>query len=125
MIQEIACDLKGNMVFSTLDLKNGYWQVELDAQSSFLCTFNTPFGRYHFTRMLFGLKSAAEVFQQTNEAVFEGISGVYAVGDNIIIAAPMVEEHNKILKQVLDCAEACYVKLYYDKLQLQVYTYQK
>ena len=115
-IQEIACDLKGKVVFSTLDLKDGYWQVELDAQSSFLCTFNTPFGRHRFTRMPFGLKSAAEVFQKKNEAVFEGISGVYIVADDIIIAAPTVEEHDKILKQVLDRAEAHNVKLNYDKL---------
>ena len=120
MTQEIACDLKGKVVFSTLDLKDGYWQVELDAQSSFLCTFNTPFGRHHFTRMPFGLKSAAEVFQKKNEAVFEGISGVYIVADDIIIAAPRIEEHDKILKQVLDHAEAHNVKLNYDKLQLQV-----
>ena len=103
-IQEIACNLKGKAVFSTLDLKDRYWQVELDAQSSFLCIFNTPFGRYRFTRMPFGLKSAAEVFQKKNKANFESISGVYIVADDIIIAAPTVEEHDKILKQVLDHA---------------------
>ena len=101
-IQEIASDLKGKKVFSTLDLKDGYWQVELDTESSLLCTFNTPFGRYRFTRMPFGLKSAAEVFQKKNEAVFEGIVGVHIVADDIIIAASTVEEHDKILKQVLD-----------------------
>ena len=119
-IQEIASDLKGKKVFSTLDLKDGYWQVELDTESSLLCTFNTPFGRYRFTRMPFGLKSAAEVFQKKNEAVFEGIVGVHIVTDDIIIAASTVEEHDKILKQVLDRAEARNVKLNYDKLQLRV-----
>ena len=59
-IQEIASDLAGKKVF----LKDGYWQVELDEQSSLLCTFNTPFGRYCFTRMPFGLKSASEIFQE-------------------------------------------------------------
>ena len=92
-IQDIANDFKGKTVFSTLDLKDGYWQVELDTESSLLCTFSTPFGRYRFTRMPFGLKSASEVFQKRNEAVFEGISGVYIVTDDFIIAALTVEEH--------------------------------
>ena len=70
--------------------------------------------------MPFGLKSASEIFQKRNEAVFEGISGVYIVADNFIIAASTVEEHNKILKEVLDRAEAHNVKLNYDKLQLRV-----
>ena len=61
---KIASNLAGKKIFSTLDLKDGYWQVELDEQSSLLCTFNTPFGRYHFTRMPFGLKSASEIFQK-------------------------------------------------------------
>ena len=61
---EIASEFAGKTVFSTLDLKDGYWQVKLDEDSSLLCTFNTPFGRYRFTRMPFGIKSASEVFQK-------------------------------------------------------------
>ena len=119
-IQDIASDLRGKTVFSTLDLKDGYWQVELDTESSLLCTFNTPFGRYRFTRMPFGLKSASEVFQKKNEAVFEGTSGVHIVSDDIIVAAATEEEHDKILTEVLDQAKAHNVKLNYDKLQLRV-----
>ena len=48
-IQEISSELTDKKVFSTLDLKDGYWQIELDQESSLLCTFATPFGRYRFT----------------------------------------------------------------------------
>ena len=99
-IQEIASDLAGKKVF----LKDGYWQVELDEQSSLLCTFNTPFGRYRFTRMPFGLKSASEIFQKKNEAAFEGIDGIHIVADDIIIAADDLEEHNTILHKVMQRA---------------------
>ena len=44
-INEISSELAGKKVFSTLDLKDGYWQIELDRESSLLCTFTTPFGR--------------------------------------------------------------------------------
>ena len=119
-IQEMASKFAGKSVFSTLDLKDGYWQVELDEDSSFLCTFATPFGRYRFTRMPFGIKSASEVFQKTNEAVFEGIKGIHIVADDIIIAASTVEEYDKILHKVLQQAVEQNVKLNFDKLQLRV-----
>ena len=51
--------------------------------------------------MPFGIKSASEVFQKKNEAVFEGIEGIHIVADDIIIAASTVEEHDKILHKVL------------------------
>jgi len=71
--QEISSYLAGKTVFSTLDLKDGYWQVELDKDISLLCTFNAPFGCYRFTCMPFGLTSASEVFQKKNKCAFEGI----------------------------------------------------
>ena len=43
-MQEIASEFSNKKVFSTLDLKDGYWQIQLDEESSLLCTFNTPFG---------------------------------------------------------------------------------
>ena len=46
--------------FSVLDATSGYWQIKLDEESSLLTTFNTPFGRYRFTRMPFGIHSAQE-----------------------------------------------------------------
>ena len=70
-MKEIAAEFAGKTVFSILDLKDGYWQIQLDEDSSLLCTFSTPFGQYRFTRMPFGIKSASEVFQKRNEEAFQ------------------------------------------------------
>ena len=43
-IDEILPQLHGKEYFSVADTRKGYWQVELDEESSLLCTFNTPFG---------------------------------------------------------------------------------
>ena len=66
-------------------------------------TFNTPFGRYRLTKMPFGIKSASKVFQKNKEA-FAGIPGIHIVADDIIIAAVNIEEHDQILRQVLERA---------------------
>ena len=42
-MEEIAAEFTGKTMFSTLDLKDGYWQIQLDEDSLQLCTFNTPF----------------------------------------------------------------------------------
>jgi hypothetical protein len=64
-IDEITSKLAGAEYFSVLDASSGFWQVCLDAESSKLCTFNTPFGRYKFLRLPFGINSAPEVFHRT------------------------------------------------------------
>ena len=55
----------------------------------------------------FGIKSASEVFQK-NEEAFADIPGIYIVADDIIIAAVNIEEHNQILRQVLERANQKY-----------------
>ena len=54
-----TCEAK---FFSVLDANSGYWQIELDDGSSKLCTFNTPWGRYLYTRLHFGIKTAGDIF---------------------------------------------------------------
>ena len=68
--EDIASRLLGKKLFSVVDEKDGVWQVRLDDESSHLCTFNTPYGRYRFKRILFGISWAPEVFQKKNEAIF-------------------------------------------------------
>ena len=71
-IEEISTRLHGAKVFSVFDASNGFWQVELDKESSFLTTFNTPFGRYRWKRMPFGIKSAPEIWQRKMREHIEG-----------------------------------------------------
>ena len=61
-LEEITPKLTGAKMFSKFDAKNDYWNVKLDEESSYLITFNTPFGRYQFLQMPFGLRMSQDVF---------------------------------------------------------------
>ena len=52
--KEVANRLSGAKSFMSLDACSGYWQLPVDDESSKLLTFNTPWGRYRFTRLPFG-----------------------------------------------------------------------
>ena len=74
-IEDVATRLHGAKVFTVLDVRKGFWHVELDEEASFLTTFNTPFGRYRWKRMPFGICSAPEVFQRRMQELIEGLHG--------------------------------------------------
>ncbi|CAH2091430.1 unnamed protein product [Euphydryas editha] len=61
-LTEIATKLHGAKYFSKLDARSGFWMVQLDDESADLCTFGTPFGRYQFLRLPYGISCASEVF---------------------------------------------------------------
>ena len=83
-LEELTPMLSDAKYFSVLDATSGYWQIMLDEQSSLLTTFNTPFGRYRFTRMPFGIHSAQEVFQKTMDVAFGGINGCKSIIDDML-----------------------------------------
>ncbi len=118
--EDIATRLSGKKLFSIVDEKDGFWQIHLDEESSHLCTFNTPFGRFRFTRLPFGVCSAPEVFQKKNEALFGDIDGVEVIFDDIIVAAQDEKEHDEIMAKLLERAKAENVKFNPEKLQYKV-----
>ena len=71
--------------------------MKLDEASPKLCTFNTPFGRYRFTRLPFGIKSATEVFQNHMCGLFADMEGVKVIVDDLIWGKDD-EEHDARLK---------------------------
>ena len=84
-VEDVASRMHGARVFTTLDVRHGFWHIALDDESSYLTTFNTPFGRYRYLRMPFGLSSAPEVFQRRMHQVIEGLHGVEVIADDFVV----------------------------------------
>ena len=85
-VDEVTTRLAGAKKFTICDAKDGFHQIKLDKASSYLTTFNTPFGRYRWCRMPFGISSAPEVWQRRMHEFVEGLSGVEVIADDFLIA---------------------------------------
>lgn len=100
-IDTVASKLHNAKYFSVLDANAGFWMVPLDEQSSYLCTFATPFGRFKFNRLAFGLRCAPEAFHQIVTQTFEDLPGVDSYIDDLLVWGSTEQEHDSRLRSVL------------------------
>lgn len=118
--EEVMSKFAGAKYFSKLDASSGFWNIKLEDESSYLCTFNTPFGRYRYLRLPFGISSAPEVFHKAVHDMFESVEKAESSMDDIIIWGSTKEEHDTSLRATLDIARRNNLKLNRDKCVLGV-----
>ena len=100
-VEQTLAQIVGAKIYSKLDANSGFWQVKRGHKSSFLTTFLTPFGRYQFNRMPFGITSAPEHFQRRMSDILSGLTGAVCLVDDILLYGSTQEEHDEHLKAVL------------------------
>ena len=100
-IDELLIDMNGATVFSKLDLKWGFHQIELDTESRHLTTFVTHEDLFRYKKMLFGVNCAPEIYQLTLQQVLHDCEGVRVIADDIIVFGSNVKEHDVRLEKVL------------------------
>ena len=102
-IEESLDSLCGAVIFTSLDLKSGYWQVELDEDSIPYTAFTVgPLGFYECLRMPFGLTNASPTFQCLMENCLGDLHLNWCIIylNDIIIYSKTLEEHVKRLEAV-------------------------
>ncbi len=119
--EETASEMAGARYFSKLDAAQGFWQIKLDEESSKYCTFNTPYGRYRFLRMPFGIISASEIFHRAMDNMLEGLEGVRCYVDDVVVWGSTLQEHNERLTKVLHRVRENGLKLNCAKCQFGVH----
>ena len=85
-LEEVLSRLSKAKVFTTLDAKDGFYQIGLDEASSKKTTFWTPFCRYRYLRMPFGISLAPEEFERRLHEQLSGLDGVDILRDDILVA---------------------------------------
>ena len=75
-LEDVITRTDGSKFFTVLAAYKGYFQIELDEESSYLTTFSTPFGRYRYKRLPMGISSAPELYQRAMNDMFSDIVGL-------------------------------------------------
>ena len=99
-INEMYAKLKGAKVFSTIDLRSGYHHIALGKSSRAKTAFVTPFGKYEFLMVPFGLAQAPAYFQLLMNKVLKGLKFTMTYLDDIIIFSQDESQHLEHLEIV-------------------------
>ncbi len=103
-IQEIFDLVGGARYFTTLDVRAGYWQCELDERDRQKTAFVCHRGLFEFNRLAFGLANAPGQFQRRMDRILSGLIGkiCFIYIDDIVIFSKNAEEHARHVQLVLD-----------------------
>ena len=101
-IDEMLQRLDGAMVFSKLDLADGYHQIPMAMKDRVKTSFTCRYGTFQFTVMPFGLSTAPSTFQRMMNQVFFKLldRGVLCYLDDLLIYSKTVKEHQRLLDDV-------------------------
>ena len=119
-IEDALDSLNGACIFTSLDLKSGYWQVELDDHSIPLTAFTVgPLGFYECVRMPFGLTNAPATFQRLMESCLGELHLHWCIIylDDIIIFSRTPEDHIERLEGVFEKLAQAGLKLKLSKCE--------
>ena len=125
VIEDVLPELAEVKVFSKADLKDGFLHIELDIESSLLTTFQTPWGRYCWKRMPFGISPAPELFQQRLDQNLEGLPGVHRIFDDLLITGKgdtllaTSQDHDRNLRNLLERCQERNIKLNREKFMFK------
>ena len=126
VFDDLMPDLARAKVFSSVDLTAGYWHCILDEESSLLTTFATPFGRYRWKRLPFGLSASSEIFQKRVNQALEGLNGILNITDDILVCGvgdtdkEAQQDHDRNLEALLQRCRERGIALNQNKLKLRI-----
>ena len=110
-IDKMYAKLKEAKFFLTIDLRSGYYHIALGKDSRAKTAFVTPFGKYKFLQVPFGLAQAPAFFQHLINKVLDNCPFAMTYLDDIIIFSDTEEEHLAHIEEIFKRLEAADLKM--------------
>ena len=110
-MEEMLTDFQGCSYFSKIDLTNAFLQIPLSESAKEITTINTIWGLFSYNFLPFGLNISPGIFQQTINSVIQGLDGVKAYQDDLLVFASTQSEHDRRLLQLLKRLDEFNVKI--------------
>ena len=110
-IDEIYAQLKGSRIYSTFDMRSGYYHMVLSEKSRPKSAFVSSFGKWEFKRCPFGLAQAPAYFQRLVNEVLSGLTFAFGYLDDILVFSPDMEMHMEHLRVLFERLQAADLKL--------------
>ena len=101
-VEDIFSKLNGATYFSTLDLCTGYHHIPLDKSSIPKTAFNSPFRKYEYIKVPFGLTQAPAYFEELMTGLLKDFPFAIAYLDDIIIFSKTLQEHLSHIHMVFE-----------------------
>jgi len=103
LLQELQDRVQGAQWFTKMDLKSRFNLIRIKEGDKWKTAFRTRYGLYEFQVMPFGLTNAPSTFQDMMNHVLSDLLdvGVLAYMDDILVYAKTLEEHDHLVKEVL------------------------
>jgi transposase InsO family protein len=103
-ISTIISNLSNYSFFTSLDLQQAYHQINLPEHLQDKLTFTSMFGSYKYKRLVFGLKTAASIFQALIDSIIDevNIPGIFAYQDDLIFGSNSFHESKEKLAKILE-----------------------
>lgn len=102
-IKDVVRATQGSEWFTVLDLKEGFYNVEIEESDKHKTAFEFDGRVYEWNCMVMGFKNAPQIMQRVMNRVLDGLrgEGVEVYMDDIVVHGRSLQEHDERLEQVL------------------------
>ncbi|UYV78715.1 K02A2.6-like [Cordylochernes scorpioides] len=115
---ELLHEIPKSKYYTVLDVKSAYWHIPVAKECRDLLVMTTPFGKFRYNRLPFGLKISAQIFVEKMTNIFRDSFQNITYVDDLLIYADTIQEHNKKLKGILEKAKEKNIKFDLTKAQI-------